>query len=220
MKAVSNWHDGLHYTTQPLHFPEHRLMNIHPERIGFDIDGVVADTMEAFIRIAADHGKTVLPDQITEFEVENCLPLDRTLIESIFARLMQAPLESGLKPMYNAVSVLQDFSVMAPLTFITARPLAEPIASWLESVLSPEAYGKTRLVATGLHDDKARHIKKLGLRYFVDDRAETCAGLAKEGITPILYRQPWNRGKNSFKTVTDWPAIRSLCYGDEGRGLL
>ncbi len=190
-------------------------MRIHPGRIGFDIDGVVADTMEAFIRLAReDHGvDSISPEDITDFEVEECLDLDPAVMENIFVRLMAEPVAAGLRPMAHAVDVLQEFATMAPLHFITARPDKGPIEEWLRAELGSEAFGRVRLVAMGSHDSKAAYIKDMGLSYFVDDRAQTCIVLQNEGITPMVYSQPWNRGKHELGTVDDWLAIRSLCLG-------
>ncbi len=185
---------------------------IHPGTIGFDIDGVVADTMEAFIRLAdEEHGITVQPDQITEFEVEKCLDIDPYVIEDIFLKLLNKPVNCGLQPMIDSVGVLQEFARHAPLTFITARPTKEPIAEWLYNFLGQETYENTRLIAMGKHDSKASYVKKMDLSYFVDDRAQTCISLKEEGIIPMVFSQPWNHGKHSLDTVDDWLSIRSLC---------
>lgn len=186
---------------------------IDPSLIGFDIDGVVADTAEAFIRIAwQDYGvDSISPEDITDFNVEDCLPMDALLVEEIFSRIMEEPLETGLKPMPHAMVVLQEFSKVAPLAFVTARPKKEPIARWLKSILGDSAFKASRLVATGEHDGKAEYINELGLQYFVDDRLQTCLMLEKEGIVPIVYSQPWNRGRHDLRTVSNWHAIRELC---------
>ena len=189
-------------------------MRIHPSLIGFDIDGVVADTMEAFIRIAAsDYGTIVLPEQITEFQVEDCLDMAPETVAEIFARLLEEPIACGLQMMPYARKVLSEFSRQAPLTFITARPQKKPIARWLKRELGPQVYGQVRLIATGEHDSKAEHIRKMGLAVFVDDRAQTCLQLAREeGISPIVYRQPWNRGRHALPEVESWLGIRRLCF--------
>ncbi|HLD46650.1 MAG TPA: hypothetical protein VJA64_02420, partial [Desulfobaccales bacterium] len=75
-------------------------MPIHPSRIGFDIDGVVADTMEAFIRLAwTGYGARLRPEEITEFQVEDCLDLDPVMVAEIFGRLLEEPMACGLRLM-------------------------------------------------------------------------------------------------------------------------
>lgn len=197
----------------PLYLIYRAAMKIIPQLLGFDIDGVVADTMEAFIRLAhLDHGVgPIAPEEITDFSVEKCLALPAAIIAAIFGRLLDEPLAAGLKPMADAVSTLQALAVSGPLTFITARPNPEPISRWLRVVLGEEVFRKVDLVAMGEHDGKLAFIKERGLQYFIDDRAETCLHLHAHGITPFVYNQPWNRGRHELQNVDDWRAIRALC---------
>ncbi len=190
------------------------MNKINPALIGFDIDGVVADTGGAFIRIAGEeYGiNSITLDDITSFEVIDCLDVDQGIIEAIFTRLLDDPLTAGLQPMEDAISVLHRFADEAPLTFVTARPHKKPIARWLKNFLQPATFEKIRLVAMGVHDNKTSYIKDLGLKYFVDDRLQTCRMLANEGITPLVYNQPWNKNGHDLPTVNDWQAIRNLCF--------
>jgi hypothetical protein len=188
-------------------------MRIPSSRLGFDIDGVVADTTEAFIRLAReDYAITILPEELTDFSVEDCLDMPPELIAEIFGQLLNAPLEIDLRPTRDSMAVLRELAKVGPLTFITARPDPQPIAAWLEKHLGREAFSPARLIATGDHDGKATHIKQLGLNYFIDDRHLTCNQLATEpGITPIVYSQPWNRGRHTHSSVENWAEIRKLC---------
>lgn len=188
-------------------------MHIPPSQLGFDIDGVVADTTEAFIRLAREnYAITVLPEEITAFTVEECLSVPPEVIAEIFALLLNAPLVIDLQPTHDSMAVLRELAKAGPLTFITARPDPKPIAAWLEKHLGREAFSPARLVATGDHDGKTAHIKRFGLSYFIDDRHLTCNQLAAEpGITPIVYSQPWNRGRHNHNSVENWADIRQLC---------
>ena len=190
------------------------MQKINPTLIGFDIDGVVADTGNAFIRLANEvYGiNSITLDDITSFEVEDCLDVDQEIIEEIFNRLLDDPLSAGLLPMKDSITVLHRFAEEAPLTFITARPQEKPIALWLKNFLHPAAFGEIRLVAMGEHDNKTSYIKNLGLKYFVDDRLQTCEALANEGITPLVYSQPWNSNGHDLPTVSNWQAIHALCF--------
>lgn len=187
---------------------------INPALIGFDIDGVVADTGGAFIRIAQDEFglNSFTLDDITSFDVNDCLDVNPEIVEEIFTRLLENPLAAGLQPMDGAISVLHKFSDAAPLTFVTARPHYNPIALWLQHFLQPSVFQKIRLVAMGAHDNKTSYIKDLGLRYFIDDRLQTCRMLAEEGITSLVYNQPWNKSDHQLPSVNDWLAIHDLCF--------
>ena len=188
-------------------------MKINPAHLGFDIDGVVADTGGAFIRIACEeYGIDSLTlEDITSFDVVDCLDMDQAIIEEIFGRLLDDPLHAGLQPMHGAIPVLQSLAVKAPLTFVTARPHEEPIARWLKHFLQPDTFNEIRLVAMGMHDKKTSFIKNLGLKYFVDDRLQTCLKLAEAGIIPFVYNQPWNKNGHNLPTVNNWRDIRALC---------
>ncbi len=192
------------------------MIKIEPGLIGFDIDCVVADTMEAFIRLAReDHGLTVRPEEITAFQVEDCLDLDQSIVDEIFQQILTEPLTCRLKPMTHAVEVLSELATAAPLTFITARPTREPIQQWLEVMLGEEICQEMTLIATGEHDNKGHHIRQAGLRHFIDDRASTCIRLAEEGLSPIVFKQPWNQGRHNLPTVKSWHCIRRLCLPQE-----
>ncbi len=189
------------------------IAKIRPAEIGFDFDGVIADTVEAFIRIACEqYGHCgIRPADITDFSVEQCLDMDAGLAESIFLQILHDSVGTGLLPMPGAVAVLDDLTGHGQVTIVTARPDAEPVHHWLYTVFPAQARRRIRVVAMGDHDDKARHIKDLGLSTFVDDRAETCLQLRQAGIRSIVFAQPWNQGRHDLPTVRSWDDIRALC---------
>lgn len=186
---------------------------IAPGEIGFDFDGVVADTVEAFIRIACEqHGLCgIRPENITHFSPDQCLAMDAALVESIFFQILRDSVGTGLLPMPGAVEVLSEMTGRATVTIITARPEADPVRHWLQAFFPSRAYQRFRVVAMGDHDDKARHIRMSGLSVFVDDRAETCLQLSREGIDSIVFAQPWNRDRHTLPAVQSWEEIRALC---------
>jgi uncharacterized protein len=187
-------------------------MPIPVSEIGFDFDGVIADTAEAFIRLACtEHGYcSFSQESITNFELENCLNIPQALVEKIFTDILTDSIAAELLPMPEAVESLEQFSRIGRVTIITARPIKKPVFAWLEHFFSGPAREKIRVVATGDHNDKVRHIHQHGLKYFIDDRAETCLQLAREAITPYVFNQPWNRNRHKLQTVADWQEIRSL----------
>ena len=188
-------------------------IKIAPGEIGFDFDGVIADTVEAFLRLACEqHGLCdIRPEDITHFSVEHCLAMDADQVEAIFLQILHDSVGNGLLPMPGAVEVLSAMTDRAGVTIITARPEADPVHHWLEMVFPASVHRRIRVVAMGDHDDKARHIRRAGLSAFVDDRAETCLQLNREGIRSIVFAQPWNRDRHSLPAVHSWEEIRALC---------
>lgn len=186
------------------------------QTLGFDIDCVVADTMEAFIRLAKEEYKIeVRPEQITRFNVEQCLDIDETIVQHIFHKLMIDPIGHKMQLLPGAKSVLQKIQQHAPLNFITARPDKAPIVAWLEKELGTNTTANMHIIAMGDHDGKKEHIQELGISHFIDDRFETCKHLDKENITAIVYDQPWNRGRHTLPIVRDWQDIYDCCFGVE-----
>jgi len=189
------------------------VTKIHPTRLGFDFDGVIADTAEAFIRICCEeYGYcSIRLEDITDFEVERCLDVERNIVEEVFTKILVDSIGVGLKPMEGAVPVLEELTEHGTVTLITARPEPGPVMEWLGSIMPGDTCNRIRVVAMGAHDDKPRHIKQHGLQCFIDDRAETCHQLNDAGIQPIVFSQPWNHGRHSFPSVSTWDEVRSLC---------
>lgn len=187
-------------------------MKIDGGEIGFDLDGVIADTAEAFIRLACDEHAfcSFTLEEITTFQVEECLDIPLPVVERIFGAILRDSLAAGLQPMEGAVQVITEMSSAAPVTIITARSLQQPVEAWLEHFFPAAVCANIRLVAMGCHDDKARYIHEHKLRYFVDDRAETCLQLAEMAITPFVFSQPWNQGKHDLQSVGSWQEIHAM----------
>jgi len=186
---------------------------LNPARLGFDFDGVIADTAEAFLRLACeDYGLCGFRlEEITRFEVEHCLDMPAELAGEIFTKILRDSVGAGLKPMPGALEVIAELAEQGRVTVITARPLLEPVLDWFAQHLPPAVASSVRVLAMGDHDDKLRHILAQGLDCFIDDRAETCQQLHAAGIQPLVFRQPWNQHCRHLPAVSSWQEIRNLC---------
>jgi 5'(3')-deoxyribonucleotidase len=187
-------------------------MKIKPDRVGFDFDGVIADIGEAFIRLACtDHGYcSIKIEELTSFQVEHCLQVPTDVIEIIFDDILVDPLGIGLKPLPGAIETIGELCNHSLVTVITARHEIQPVIDWFDHYCAPEDCEKIKLIATGDHDDKEGYIRTCGLTHFIDDRALTCLQLAKVGLQPIVFSQPWNHNQHDLPTVADWAEIYSL----------
>jgi 5'(3')-deoxyribonucleotidase len=187
-------------------------LKIAPGEIGFDFDGVICDIGEAFLRIACEeHGYcSYTAEDITSFQVDECLNMPFPLVEGIFNDILRDSLAAGLMPMPGMVDVVERLAEQATVTIITARPQWQPVADWLDHFLPSGALSKINLIAMGDHDGKLSYIREEGLRYFVDDRTRTCEMLFDADITPVVFSQPWNRNKHSFHAVESWREIQAM----------
>jgi hypothetical protein len=188
------------------------MIKIDPTSVAFDIDGVVADTMSLFIDIARDEFnlKNILYEQITSYSLEECLDINKEIMASIVQKLLDGNYSATLQPIKDAPKVLSKLGCKyGPVLFVTARPYPGPIKKWILENLSLEQ-PSIEIVTTGSFDAKAEILKDRNISYFVEDRLETCFTLKEAGITPILFKQPWNRQNNRFIEVGSWNELENL----------
>ena len=194
---------------------------IDPADVAFDVDGVIADTMSLFIDIAREEFRinTISAEDMTCYSLEECLDLDTGIIHAILERILSGNYSAPLKPIDGSPAVLTRIArYRNPLLFVTARTQSQLIADWLQQtlVLKPEAI---QVVATGTFEGKADVLLEKGVRYFVEDRLETCYQLKAVGIEPVLYRQPWNRQNHPFIEVGNWEELEGLlAFGEQRDG--
>jgi uncharacterized HAD superfamily protein len=184
---------------------------ITPELLGFDIDGVVADTMAVFVQLAQErYGLADLTkDHLNEYDLFRCLSLDRSIIEDLICLTLDDEHTLQLPPFPGAPEVLTELSRHAPLRFVTARIWPESITEWLYQQLPGVARERIQVIATGSPEAKLKILQDLGICYFVEDRLETCHFLAHDGIQPLLFDQPWNRSHTPFPRIHSWQQLHS-----------
>ncbi len=185
---------------------------IDPASVAFDIDGVVADTMNLFLDIARkDYNiRHISYEDIRCYMLEECLDIDKQIIEDIIDKLLNVNNSAVLNPIDGAARVIGKIAEYhSPVLFVTARPHADHITAWMHSFL-PIAPKAVNIIASGTFEAKAEILKSHAISYFVEDRLDTCFLIKEAGITPILFRQPWNRQPHPFIEVGNWQELESL----------
>ena len=126
---------------------------IHPAELGFDFDGVIADTVEAFIRIACEQYNYcgIRPDDITDFSVEQCLDMEAGIAESIFLQILRDSVGTGLLPMPGGAI----FS--APMVQKAAE---DPENHWVPDY-GPDEAGRLRR-PWGMNETPTRTVHQIG----------------------------------------------------------
>jgi len=184
---------------------------ISPSELAFDIDGVVADTFRIFIETARDkYGIEIEYEDITEYEFWEVIDIDLKTTQDIIQMILDHPLEMGIRPIRGAVEVLTRLSQIEPLLFVTARPDKDPILKWARQELGLPGTNTIHVEASGTHREKLPILLEHGIKYFVEDRLETCFLLDEASVTPIVFDQPWNRKPHPFKTVRNWQEIEAM----------
>ena len=184
---------------------------IAPSDLAFDIDGVVADTMAVFVRLAHEHyGFTWLTkDDLRQYDLHACLDIDHEVLNELICMTLDDEHTQQIPPMQGAVEVLTELARHGPLRFVTARIWPESIVRWLHQTLPEVDFSRIEVFATGLPEAKCGILRELEVRYFVEDRFETCELLSQNGIHPLLFDQPWNRlpGAVAFPRIENWSQL-------------
>ncbi len=194
---------------------------IDPSSLAFDIDDVFADTVSLFLEIARNEYRIddIRPEDITSYMIEDCIDIDLKILEDIFGKILDGSYTPRLRPLAGAAEVVRRMAeTSGPVLFVTARPSPGSIVGWLHDILRipPDAF---EVVATGSFDGKADVLKTRQVSFFVEDRLETCFSLSDAGITPILFKRPWNRARHPFVEVASWKELESLIAFDLKRSM-
>lgn len=182
------------------------------EKIAFDIDGVVADTMGLFLKVAKKRFNIneLSTDDITEYDLEKTLQLGSDIVDAIVAEIVNLPTIMEMKPYKGAADTLYEIGDKTTLNFITARSDDGPITLWLQNLLPELSTEQINVYATGNYDGKLQYLNDLNIKYFVEDRLETCDLIIQSGITPIVFEQPWNNRPHPYQSVRNWDELSLL----------
>ena len=88
---------------------------------------------------------------------------------------------------------------------------SKSITQWLFTILPGVPREKITVIASGAPETKLDILNELQIRYFVDDRVETCKHLKEAGIEPLLFDQPWNRNESAdgLIRIQNWIQLKS-----------
>ena len=185
---------------------------IDPTKVAFDIDGVIADTMTLFLDIARDTHDIVdiAYDDVTCYALEECLNMAPEIISDIGDRIIDGNYTAPLNIYAGAREVLHRIAdCQGKLLCVTARPYPGPIETWFYHHVGLGA-DQVDIVTTGSFEAKTDVLLERNMTHFVEDRLETCFLLEAAGVTPIVFKQPWNRKPHQFLEAGDWKELEEM----------
>ena len=144
---------------------------IDPCLLAFDIDGVVADTMAVFVRLAHErYGLTHLSQQdMLCYNLYECLGLEKEIVDDLIHLMLDDHHTMQIPPVPGAPEALMELAEVAPLRFITARVWSESITQWLFTILPGVPRERITVIASGDPETKLDILNGLKIRYFVDE---------------------------------------------------
>ncbi|MBU0733366.1 MAG: haloacid dehalogenase [Pseudomonadota bacterium] len=187
------------------------VCKILPRELAFDIDGVIADTFTAFIDTAREkYGVEIEYEAITDYDFRQVIDIEEETSNEIVEMILEDPVGMGINPVRGAVEVLTRLSSLGPIFLVTARTNRDAIMEWVQKTLGFNDGDGIHLEATGSYEEKLPVLLKHGIRYFVEDRLETCYLIRESPVTPIVFEQPWNRKDHPFQSVRSWDEIHDI----------
>ncbi|MEW5726138.1 MAG: hypothetical protein AB1896_23715 [Thermodesulfobacteriota bacterium] len=185
---------------------------IEPDRAAFDIDGVVVDIVTPFLRLIEErHGyRGFTARDVTDFDLELALGLPAAVVDDVVDLLVDSPLEAGVRPYPGAARVLAGLACRGSLLFVTARHRADRTRQWLEAILPELPPDRFEVIATGDPLAKLGYLLEKNRPHFFDDHLETCRQLARAGLFPYVFDQPWNRRDGNLPRVSGWAEVGRL----------
>lgn len=164
-------------------------INAANPRIGYDIDGVIADFNHGVFKEAVafgfdQHGFPVRNEDVVTWDYNGLAEM----WGKIWTRIQDNPsFWMGLPPILDAALHADE---MTPFCYITARPISHHVTMrWLMEHGFPEAP-----VYSVPAEMKSRIANDLQLQFFIDDKYETFQQLNLETRTTCFLRnQPYNR---------------------------
>lgn len=184
-------------------------MRFELSQTAFDIDGVVADVVTPFLRLLKErHGYGgFTPEDVTNFDLAATLGVPPEVVQGLIVELLERPAEVEARPYPGAAEVLAELCRREPLLFITSRVRVEPIREWFDQALPQLPPSRVQIIATGDYARKLDCLRDQNRVYFLDDHLETCRLLARAGLRPCVFDQPWNRADSGLPRVRGWEEV-------------
>lgn len=159
--------------------------------VGMDIDGVVADFLSPFLRVAEKKigNGPMLAESITDFNFKDHPVLSAATVEECMVDVSYDPVFwETLTPLLSAEEwrKLEKLSGESRLVFLTHRyeretyDIRQVTCDWLRrhGIRNPAVYFT--------QESKAKLVQRLGVSLFVDDRYENCAEVAERTDAVVL----------------------------------
>jgi uncharacterized HAD superfamily protein len=192
--------------------------------IAFDIDGVVINFTESFLRTAMEKFgmlKNVKYSDVTRYAFYECLDISRDKCFEIVDYVLNNHFECNVRPVKGSVEVLTTLSKDMDLVFVTARKnIFKQQTKELIYYILPDVDKDKITIIHQKGSEKYKILNNLNIKYFVDDKLTTCSVLKQHGIRAILYDNPWNQKEINVDRVLNWNELSEYLTNKNINGYL
>ena len=167
--------------------------------LAMDFDGVINDIAHQFCQKMSGYlSRPFSVEEITQYDFAATLPItDEQKAEiKAFYSSAESIIESPFIP--GSIEFLRHFQEISPIIIITSRAHADA-----------RALIKAKLREAGVPSpavfcskNKGLVSQQLQIKTFVDDYYVHLEEVARQGITPVIFDQPWNRDFNTFRRIS------------------
>jgi uncharacterized HAD superfamily protein len=193
-------------------------------RIGVDVDGVLADSVTAFLgwhnRV---YGTNYTFEQVTDFDLSKLWGgTNEESVQKIIT-CYTSPEFEAVQPVLGAVEAIKKLAKDHELIIITARPasMIETTKNWI-CMFFPEMfddiYFNDCLKSTGVYGKKQEQMKEAKIELLIDDALKNVSISSEIGIPSLLLDYPWNQSDDLPKGVTrvkNWKEIVEIINSQE-----
>lgn len=175
-------------------------------RLGIDIDGVIADSLQTWVReLNRQFGQQKTLPEIISYQFDKVYNVTWKKMDRFF-RTNQELLLTNLAPVAEAKEYMELLKQTHELYLITARPnlYRNLTISWLRE--HNIVYDELLMTDYG---DKTTFCHSAQIALVVEDSLENALALANEGIGVILFDAPYNQGTLPDKVLRrkNWPDV-------------
>lgn len=174
--------------------------------VGVDIDGVVADSLLAWItELNKYFGQQKRIEDVVSYQFDKVYNVTWDEMDYFF-RQYQEVLLSNLAPVEHAPRALELLKEKHQLVLITARP--ESFRTMTQEWLQHHQIPYDDLMMTN-YCDKADYCSQARVDIYIEDSLENAQSIARTGIPVVLYDAPYNRNNKDGQLIRrfNWPEI-------------
>jgi len=182
--------------------------------IAVDLDDVLADSLTSFIEFYNKYyDKELRYEDFTAYTLNEIKRIPREEENKILEHFDKSEYFDNIKPMRDAVEVIEELSKKHEIIIITSRTKdkEQKTINWVNKFL--KGIKKVYFIRKNYHEKpktKSEICKEINANILIEDNLSYAKNCAENGIKVLLVDYPWNQEKNLhplIRRVKSWKEI-------------